>query len=408
LIFLTPAGAECRDKIVLGVATSLTTIEGRDSLRAVQLAAEEINNKGGVRVGERRLKVAVESVDLWDASPATPLDVVLSTLENFVDEQRVDAIVVGFFRSEALLEGMDLIARKKIPLLGTLAMSPASEAKILRFQDYRYVFRLCLNSRYLVEYLIRSMKFLKERFNLRKVYILNQDVAWARTTTSLMIKLYFEREGWDVVGLDVYPTGISNFTESLARAKERGAELILPIFDMPESGALIREWHRMGSEALICGFISPTVGPGAWEAFEGRIAGALCVVFELGNVPSQRHAPAGRFYEAYRKRFKRPIEAGHGPAPAYDGVYVLADAIERAGTVEPDAVVRELERTDRQGVMGRVRFHEGHQVVFGEDPQEAALACIIQWNGEGHRHIVYPPSIAEAEVTHPSFLSKEP
>lgn len=401
-----PLSAQARDKVVLGVATSLTTIEGRDSLRAVQLAAEEINAAGGIQVGRKRMKVLVESVDLWDASPSTPLSLVLSTLERFVDEKEVDAIVVGFFRSEALLAGMDLIARKKIPLLGTVAMSPASEAKILRTEEYRYVFRLCLNSRYLVECLIRSMKFLRERFDLTRVYILNQDVAWASTTTSLLKKLYFEPEGWDVVGLDVYPTGISNFTESLAKAKEKGAELILPIFDMPQSGALVREWNTMGSEAFICGFISPMVGPGAWETFEGRIKGALCVVFELGNVPSKVHHPAGRFYKAYLKRYGKPIEAGHGPAPAYEAVYVLAEAIERAGTVDSDAVVEELEKTDRRGVMGRIRFHKGHQVVYGEDPEEEALACLIQWTGDGQRRIVYPPSIAEAEIRHPSNLFK--
>jgi branched-chain amino acid transport system substrate-binding protein len=149
------------------------------------------------------------------------------------------------------------------------------------------------------------------------------------------------------------------------------------------------------------------MGPGAWETFDGRIAGALCVVFELGNVPSNVHTPASRFYEAYRKRFGRPIEAGHGPAPAYESVHVLADAIERAGTVDSDAVVKELERTDRKGVMGRIRFHPGHQVVFGEDPDKEALACIIQWSGQGERRIVYPPSIAEAEIQHPSLLSRQ-
>jgi branched-chain amino acid transport system substrate-binding protein len=296
---------------------------------------------------------------------------------------------------------MDMIARHRIPLLGTIAMSPASEAKIIRSDRFRTIFRLGLNSKYLVEYLIQTMKFLKERFGVSKVYILSQDVAWTRTTVSLLVKLYFERAHWEVLGMDNVPMGVTDFSGNLARARERGAELILPIFDMPESEALVRQWKSSGSRALLCGFISPMVGPGAWRASGGSIEGALGVVFELGNVPSAAYEPAMRFYRAYEKRFGRPIEAGHGPAPAYDSVFVLAEAIERAGTLEPDALAEALERTDRQGAMGRIRFHRGHQVVFGEDPREEALACVIQWTREGRRRVVYPPSIAEGEIQLP-------
>jgi len=393
--------AHARDEIVLGVATSLTTLEGGECLKAVQLAVEQINGAGGVRMGMRRLPLRVEAVDLRDASPSTPLSSALERLDRFLTDRTVDAVLVGFFRSEALLAGMEMIARHRIPFLGTIAMSPASEAKIIRSSRFRYFFRLGLNSKYLVEYLIQTMKFLKERFGISKVHILSQDVAWARTTVSLLMKLYFERAHWEVLGLDNIPMGVADFTENLARARAKGAELILPIFDMPESEALVRQWKQSENPALLCGFISPMVGPGAWRGFQGRIAGALSVVFELGNVPSAAYAPAMRFYRAYEERFGRAVEAGHGPAPAYDSVFVLAEAVERAGTLEPDALVAALERTDRQGAMGRIRFHRGHQTVFGEDPREEALACVIQWTQDGERRVVYPPSISEGEIQLP-------
>lgn len=394
-----------REHIVLGVATSLTTLEGRESHQAVQLAAEEINRAGGVLVGKDRLPIRVAEVDLRDVYDSVPVDAVLEKLERFVKEHEVDAILVGFFRSEALMAGMDLIAGMSIPFLGTIAMSPASEAKVLQSDRYRWVFRLGLNSSYLVEYLIQTTKFLQERFGVRKVYIINQDVAWARTTASLLIKLHFERDDWEVVGLDVYPSGTATFEKSLEAARARAADVILPIFDMPESGFLVREWNRMESRAILCGFISPMLGPGAWQIFEKGISGALNVVFELGNVPSVAYPPAKRFYDAFEKRFGHKIEAGHGPAPAYESVYVFAEAVERAGTLDPHKVVEALEETDRRGTMGRIRFHRGQQVVFGEDPREEALACVIQWTGDGERRVVYPPAIAEGPIELPRFSS---
>jgi branched-chain amino acid transport system substrate-binding protein len=85
-------------------------------------------------------------------------------------------------------------------------------------------------------------------------------------------------------------------------------------------------------------------------------------------------------------------------------VYILAEAMERAGTIDPDAVVAALEKTDRQGAIGRIRFGKNHQVVYGNDPKETALAAMIQWSKTGAREIVFPESIAEAKIHLPEGL----
>ena len=40
--------------------------------------------------------------------------------------------------------------------------------------------------------------------------------------------------------------------------------------------------------------------------------------------------------------------------------------------------------------MGRVRFDEGNQAVFGNDPAETALGCMFQWREGGKRVVVFP------------------
>ena len=127
-------------------------------------------------------------------------------------------------------------------------------------------------------------------------------------------------------------------------------------------------------------------------------------IFELGNIPSEKYAPAKAFYDAYEKKYGKPIEAGHGPAPSYESVYLLAEAITKAGSLDPDKIVEALKTTDRQGVMGRIKFSEANQVVYGADPEAEALGCVYQWTEDGKRAIVYPPSIAEAKIKLPSFV----
>ena len=122
------------------------------------------------------------------------------------------------FRSEALIAGMDLIAKYEVPMIGTIAVTPASEAKIKEDPaKYKYIFRTCLNAKYLVKYLAGTMSFINEQFGFNKVYIMNQDVAWARATADITTKMYFDKAGWTVVGHEAYPTGTSDFSSALMK-----------------------------------------------------------------------------------------------------------------------------------------------------------------------------------------------
>ena len=399
--FFAVPPASARDKVVLGVATALNAIEGRESMRAAKLAVGELNQRGGLRAGGRNLPIALTSIDLADNRSPLPVDEILARLDQFIRKQKIDALVVGPFRSELLLPAMDIIAKYKVPLLETIAMTPAVESKVLADSRYRYVFRTGLNTKYLADMLINTMKVLNQRFGYTRVYLMSQDVAWARSTASLMIKLYFNRKGWKIVGSENFAYGTTDFSAALKRATAQGAQVIVPIFDMPYSGQLALQWEKMGSTAMLCGFISPMTGPGAWKNFKGKIAGALNAIFELGNIPSARYPPAAEFYQAYAAKYGQPIESGHGPSAAYDAVYALADAIEKAGTLDAEKIVTALDATDRVGAIGRVRFHPSHQALFGKDPDREAVACMIQWTRDGKRRIVYPPTIAEGEIEPP-------
>ncbi len=73
-------------------------------------------------------------------------------------------------------------------------------------------------------------------------------------------------------------------------------------------------------------------------------------------------------------------------------VYALKDAIERAGSLDPDKVVKALEEIDLMGVYGRIRFDpKTHQVIPSTDPKEGAITGMIQWQ-DGKRVTFWPES----------------
>ena len=405
-LLLTAEQAQASEPIIIGVPTSLGFLEGKESQKVVQMAVSEINAKGGVNVGGQKRLLEVSSMDIRDAAPGVPVPEALLGIEKNILEKKPVGIVVGPFRSEALVAGMDLIAKYKTPMIGTIAMTPASEAKVKEDPEkYKYVFRNCLNAIYLVNYLSGTMAAINKDFGFTKVYIMHQDVAWARATADGVKKNYFEKTGWEVLEQEAYPTGTSDFSSALMKARSKGAQVIMPIFDMPQSGILVKQWKSMDVPALMAGFISPLAGTDAWKTFDGKIGGAINCIFEMGSaIASEKLPKSVEFYNKYKKIYGKELQAGHGPAPAYESVYILAEAIERAGSLDPDAVAAQVKKTDRMGIMGRIRFDAGNQVVYGFDPKETAVAAVFQWTDDGKRRIVFPESLAEARIQLPKGL----
>jgi branched-chain amino acid transport system substrate-binding protein len=191
----------------------------------------------------------------------------------------------------------------------------------------------------------------------------------------------------------------------LSKAKAAGAQVILTIFDMPEGGILLKQSFSMKVPALLAGFIGPMCGSEAWKTFDGKLAGLLNADYELGSgIASKKYPRSQKFYDDYKKKYGSAVQAGHGPAPSYDAVYILAEAIERAGTLDADKVAAEIKKTDRQGVIGRTRFDDGNQVIYGNDPQETAVGCVFQWSKEGKQVIVLPKEVAEGKIELPEWL----
>jgi len=399
--------AQAADPIIIGVPTSLGFLEGKESHKVVQMAVSEINAKGGVTVAGQKRLLEVSSMDIRDAAPGVPVPEALLGIEKNILEKKPAGIVVGPFRSEALVAAMDLLAKYKTPMIGTIAMTPASEAKVKEDPEkYKYVFRNCLNAVYLVKYLTGTMEAINKEFGFTKVYIMHQDVAWARATADGVKKSYFDKAGWEVLEQEAYPTGTSDFSSALMKARTKGAQVIMPIFDMPQSGTLVKQWKSMNVPALMAGFISPLAGTDAWKSFDGKIGGAINCIFEMGSaIASEKLPKSVDFYNKFKKVYGKELQAGHGPAPAYESVYILAEAIERAGSLDPDAIAAQLKKTDRMGIMGRIRFDEGNQVIYGFDPKETAVAAVFQWTEDGKRRIVFPESLAESRIQLPKGLT---
>jgi branched-chain amino acid transport system substrate-binding protein len=304
---------------------------------------------------------------------------------------------------------MDLISKYKLPYICCIAMTPLMQKKVSEEYDkYKYIFRNCLNAPYLAMYLGGVMGFIKKEFNFNKAYIIVQDTLWAQATGKGLDKWYKEN-GWEVAGFDAYALGSSDFSPSLMKVRAQNAQVIVPIFDMPQSGILLKQARAMQIPALSAGFISPIACENAWQVFEGEVDGFINMVYEVGPIPVKAVPKSVAFNENFGKKWGNDARmklSGHGPGPSYDAVYIMANAFERAKTVEPEAVVKALEQTDMQGAIGRIRFGKDHQAVFGYDPKETAVGCGFQWQKPGKRVVVFAEGFAEGKIQLPPYMKK--
>ena len=407
LLALPSAGALAAKPIVIGAPLSTAFLYGWDAERAIKLAVEEINAAGGVKVGKEKRPFAVEVIDTRDLEPGVPVSEALLAVKKLILQKKADFIVGGPVRSEAALAAMPLLAKhKKISILTTGSLTPKYHKTVAKNPDkYKTLFRISGEAVWMVTgELIPCMEAIGKKFNLNRLFIMIQDVAHARAGGKIIAKI-MAKKGWKVLGDPVvYPTGSTDFSMGLLKAKNEGAQVIMIWMDMPETAILLKQWYDLKVPALPFGsIIAAAEQPGFWKATEGKGEYCLANVVNAGNAPCEATPWTMAFVKAYQKKYGVEPE-GYGTSSSYMAVYALKDAIERAGTLDSDKVADALKKIDLMGVYGRIKFNpKSNQVIPSNDPQKGAVGTIFQWQAK-KRVVVFPPSIATGQVMLPPWM----
>ncbi len=405
LLWGNPVFAE--KPIILGAPLSVAYLYGWDAERGMKLAVDEINAAGGVNVNGKKRPFLVEVIDTRDLEPGVPVSEALMAVERLILNKNADFIIGGPNRSEAALAAMSLLSKhKKVSIVTSGVLTPKYHKMVAaKYDKFKYCFRIHGEAVNLIGEIIANFADLKEQYGLTKVFIMAQDVSHARGAAKVMAKVAASK-GFEVTGTEIFPTGTSDFSMALLKVKSTGSQIINIWMDMPESAILLKQWYDLQIPALPFGStLAAAEQPGFWKATNGKGEYTLSNVVNAGNAPSDATEWTMKFYNAYAKKWGVEPE-GLGSSSSYMAVYVLKDAIERAGTIDSDKVVTALEQTDMMGVYGRLRFDpKSHQVIAAQDPKDGAVGSILQWQ-DGKRVVVYPKSIAKGSILLPQWMKK--
>jgi len=390
--------------IVLGAPLSTAFLYGWDAERGIKLAVDEINAAGGVNVAGKKRPFKVEVIDTRDLEPGVPVADALLAVEKLILEKKADFIVGGPVRSEAALAAMDLLSKhKKISILTTGVLTPAYSKRVAEnYSKYKYCFRNSSEVPVMMGDFMTMLDDLQKTQGFNKAYIMVQDVAHARAGGEYMKKALTEKK-WEVIDMKIYPTGTTDYSQGLIDSGKKGAQILFLWMDMPESAALLQQWSNMKLKSLPMGFMNAAEQPGFWKATGGKGEYMIVNLVNGGNAPAKITPWTMKFVDAYKKKWGLEPE-GYGTSSSYMAVYQYKDAIEKAKTTDPDAVIAALENQDLMGVYGRMRFDKKtHQIIPSSDPKEGAVTGIIQWQA-GKRVQVFPPKVAEGKIMLPPWM----
>lgn len=393
------------DPIVIGAPIPRASNYGQNGERGMILATEEINAAGGVNVGGVKRPFKLEIIDSRDEEPGVPTSEVLLAIEKLILQTKVDLVAGGPCMSECGMAALDVYARyKKLDMVSIGCYTPGWDEKVAKDKEkYKFSFRESGSVKWYVKEALDLLRQVKSKFGFDKIYVSIDDSAMCRRASEIVEKLA-EKDGWKIVGKDKHPIGSTDYSAALTECKNSGAQILFVWAYAPETSILMKQWASMEVPALPIGFIGAAEDPGFWKATDGKCAYSIVTLSETGNVPSKATPKAMQFYEAFKKRWNVPPRST-GCVSAYEAMYVLKDAIERAGSLKEDALIAALEKTNLEAVRGTIRFDENHQIVYGYDPKNSVLGCWVQWQ-DGERVQVFPEVAAMGEIKLPPWFKR--
>jgi len=374
----TTGGALAADGIKVGVLLPLTGSQakfGEIEKRSYEMAAEEINAKGGVNGKKIEL--------LFEDDTGKP-DVGRSGVEKLISREKVP-VITGGYSSSVTAAAAPVAQQFKVPfVICTGSADDVTE------KGYDYVFRVNPPAS---EYPNAVKSFLHEvGKDVKTIALLYENSAFGQSSSKS-----FEADavalGLKIVVKEGYQAGAIDFKPILTKVKAANPDMIYMVSYVMDASLLMRQSKelRINPKMFVgggAGFTLPEFAKSAGDASDGVYSATLWV----DTLPF----PGAKEYASnFRKKYGSETEY-HG-AEAYAAMYVVADALKRAKSITPRDVRDALVKTDLKTAFGPVKF-----ISYGKKTQQNKLdTYLVQWQ-KGNLEAVWPKSVATKKYIYPT------
>ena len=379
------------DAIKIGVIAEAQAIAGASIPQAAQLAADEINAKGGV---EGR-KIEIITYDNHSSSADS-----VRAFQRAVNEDKVN-IVIASYISEVVLALEPWAARLKTPFITPGAASNEISKSVHNdYEKNKYTFHGYLTSAALALSVCDAAKeLLVDQKHMKTAVIMSEDAAWTKP-----LDVGYE-ECLPKIGLKVldhirFSPDTTDFTPIFNKIEGVKPDVIITGISHVGVQPTV-QWKNQQVPIPKLGISSQATNSTFGKDTNDAAEGVLYQGVSGPAVPvTSKSVP---FTDAFSKKYGNfPSYAGY---PSYDEVYYIADAVKRAGSTDADKLVEALEKTDWEGTIGRIQFYGKddqftHSIKYGKG---LITGLMLQWQ-DGKQVAVWPPEVATSKLKFPSFI----
>jgi len=237
-----------------------------------------------------------------------------------------------------------------------------------------------------------------------KVAVLTENLAWTAKMHFLLTNPayypLFLGPYANVTYADRIPADATDCSSYLTNVINSGARLMIFVFSGAAGYPLIMQWKSMNVSAIPVGInVFGQVGT-HWTS-----TGGACEWETILDTTGTRSPIVPGYTEVFWDNFVAysggnwPIYTAFG---AYDSLYGIKEALEKAGTLDVDTLIPTFEATDRIGLVGRFQWTRNHDVYvtnseFGSVATGRTRAVMIQWQG-GRKEVVWPISASYSRM----------
>src|ERR1700754_2170454 len=391
LCFAAPAYAQSGDPIKIGVIAEVQSIAGADTGHGAELAADEINAKGGI-LGR---KIEIVTYDNKSSSADS-----VRAFQRAVSDDKVSAVIASYI-SEVVLALEPWAARLKMPLITPGAASnEITKAIHTDYDKFKYVFHGYLTSAAQSQAVCDAAKdLLVDGMKMKTAAIMSEDAAWTKPLDE-GYEACLPKAGLKVVDHVRFSPDTNDFTPIFNQLERNKPDVIVTGISHVGVQPTV-QWKNQQVPIPMFGISAQALSPTFWKDTNGAAEGVPSLAVATPDVAvTSKTKP---FAQAFKAKFGTP--PAYTGYTAYDEVYIIAEAIQRAGSTDPDKMVAELEKTDFEGTIGKIQFYgKDDEFTHGiKSGPGTVTGLVFQWQG-GKQITVWPKAIAEGKMKFPEFV----
>lgn len=371
MAIVAPSLAQAQDTIKVGLALSETgnlADSAKHYWRGVELWRDKTNASGGL-LGKKVEFVIYD--DRSDAATSARL------YERLITNDKVDLLVSTIGSAQAATATAVAEKHKRIMING----GGASES--IQQRGFKHIFQTAARISNYVDGVAPVMK----KYNVKTMAFVARDYGAARDMEKA-IKKMADQNGVKIVLSEYFPSGNVDFSSQIARARQLQPDLWVSVGYPNEAIEMVRQFHASNYMPKI--FIHNGVSQEDFLKATGK-DGEYAIGMSLYE-PTLKTSGNTEFVRDFKAKYN--YEPGYYSSFGYNAVYVMGEAVKKAGTLDQEAIRKVLTTMKIDTVMGK------HEVDPATGMQIGINGLLVQVLN-GKRDIIWPDNLRTADAKIP-------